>query len=754
MRTFREVEMHGQIASAAKQEDSQHIDFHHIVDFILRRWLLVLVTICAFVVAAGVISYSLTPKFTSTAQILLDSSSRSSLGSAIIGVDEQRDSTMVDSQIAILTSLNFLKRVVERENLTQDPEFGVRPAAPSWFAKMKGWIGLGGEVDNTRTTPTVAAVKPADGSMGADISPEVRDTIGRLRAALEVERVTRTPILSVSVTSVSAEKAARLANAVADAYIVDQLENRYEAARRASTWLTDRLQSLRDALRASEDAVQKFRSDNNLVAVDSKTLNEQQLSEINAQLVQIQTEAAAKLAKLEQARQLSANGGKIEALPDVMQSGVISDLRGRLAATSAREADLVSRYGERHPLVVNVRAERREIERQISAEISRIVANLKNDYEVAKSRADAMASNVAAVSGQTTAESGLTARLRELERDADANRTLYETFLGQAKLTNEQSEVNIKDARIITPAVVSGAPSFPKMRLFLAMGGLLGVMVGAGMAVLLDMLNAGFNSPRQVEEITGLPVLSSIEWVDLAADKGKDGVAVLQYLIGKPLSRFSESVRSLRAGVQMSDVDNPPQVVELTSASPGEGKTSLAIALAVSAATAGKRVLLIDCDLRRPSVSEQFALTERPGLVELLAQTASSEGILYRDKASGLYVLGSGAKTQSPPDLLGSGRMQQLMEQLRQSFDLIVLDAPPIGPVIDAAVLAPIADKVVFVVRWSSTAREFVRHSLERLAGDRKVCGIALNMVDLRRTPKYGRYSYYSSAYYKKYYVG
>ncbi|WP_306888057.1 GumC family protein [Ancylobacter amanitiformis] len=741
--------MHGQIAGVAKQEDSESFDFHHIVDFALRRWLLIVAIASTFVIVAVVISYSLTPRFTSTAQILLDSSSRNNLGVAIMGAEEQRDSTMVDSQIAILTSLNFLKRVVERENLIQDPEFGERPVARSWFDTMRGWLGFA-----PATRASLADSPGANVAAKGDISPAIRDTVARLRAALTVERVTRTPILSVSVTSISPQKASNLANAIADAYIVDQLENRYEAARRASSWLSDRLQSLREGLRKSEQAVQKFRSDNNLVSVDSRTLNEQQLSEVNAELVQIQTEAAGKLAKYEQARQLMASGGKVEAIPDVMSSGVISDLRGRLAATSAREADLVSRYGERHPLVVNVRAERREIERLITGEISRIVANLKNDYEVAKSRADAMSANVAAVSGQTTADNALTVHLRELERDADANRTLYETFLGQAKLTSEQSEVTIQDARIITPAVVSSAPSFPKKKILVAVGGLLGVMAGIGIALLMEMLNAGFNSPRQVEESTGLPVLSSIEWVDLSGEKGKDSVPVLDYLISKPLSRFSESVRSLRAGVQMSDVDNPPQVIELTSASPGEGKTSLAIALAVSAATSGKRVLLIDCDLRRPSVSQQFGLTERAGLVELLAQTASSEGILYRDKSSGLYVLGSGAKTQSPPDLLSSGRMQSLVEQLRQSFDLIVLDAPPIGPVVDAAVLAPIADKLVFVVRWNSTAREFVRHSLERLAGDRKVCGIAFNMVDLRRTPKYGRYSYYSSAYYKKYYVG
>lgn len=741
--------MHGQIANPAKTDESEKVDLHHIIDFLLRRWIVIAVTAATVVALTTVVAFTLTPKYTSTVEILLDPASRKNLGLNFPGVEEQADAAMVGSQIAILNSLNFLRRVVEQEKLA--PKAGAAPSFSfaGWVGDLLGWGASSGDGGEAGAEVANAATGDA-----AAFSPELRAGIGELRAAMSVAQVGKAPIMSISMTTTDPALSARLANAIADAYIVDQLENRFEAARRASSWLTDRLQSLREKLRISEEAVAQFRTDNNLLSVNAKTLNEQQLSEVSAELVQIQTETAAKLAKYEQARKLLESGGKADSIPDVMQSAVIGDLRGKLSTAAAREADLVSRYGERHPLVVNVRAERSQYERMISAEIQRVVANLKNDYEVAKSRADAMSANVAAASGQANTESALTVKLRELERDAQANRTLYETFLQQAKLTSEQSEVTMKDARIITPALPSGVPSFPKKQLFVFIGAALGLMIGVALAFLLDLLNTGFNSPRQLEEATGLPVLSSIEWVDLNDSKAGEGVSVVNYLIEKPLSRFSESIRSLRAGVQMSDVDNPPQVVELTSASPGEGKTSLSIALAVSAATSGKRVVLIDCDLRRPSVSQQFNLTDRPGLVELLAQTAAADGILHRDKSSGLYVMGSGAKTQSPPDLLGSARMQHLIEQLRQSFDLIVLDAPPIGPVVDASVLAPIVDKVIFVVRWSTTAREFVRHSLERIPGDRKICGLAFNMVDLRRTPKYGRYSYYSSAYYKKYYVG
>lgn len=740
--------MHGQITRSPAADDDDRIDLHQVVDFLVRRRLLIgFIAVLTMALAVGS-AFLLTPRYTSTAEILLDQTSRSVLGNQLSGMDAASvaAASNIENQISIIESLNLLRRVVEKENLVDDPEFGSRAPGRSWRTTLWSLFGQ---------TPQAAAPVPPP-EPGADAIPnDVRASIYRLRGALLVERVGRSYILQISVTSTDPKRAARLANAVADAFIVDQLETRFDAARRASDWLNDRLQRLRGALRHSEEAVSAFRTEHNLVSVGARSLNEQQLSEISAELVQVETEAAEKQAKYEQAKKILDEGGNLATLPDVIRSGVVTNLRSRHAEVSGREADLVTRYGERHPLVVNVRAERREIERQISAEINRIVANLENDYDVARTRAAAMAANVAAASGQNTSDNALAVKLRELERDAAANRTLYETFLSQSKVTSEQSEMDIRDARIITPALPSGSPSFPRKSLFLAAGTVLGLVLGIGLAALLDLLNAGFSSPRQLEEATGLPVLSSVEWVNFAeGEKTGSAIPVLDFLAAKPLSRFSESIRSLRAGVQMSDVDNPPRVIEVTSASPSEGKTSIALAIAASAASSGKRVVLIDCDLRRPSITQQFGLDDKPGLVEWLAQTVASDGLLHRHSASGIYVLGAGGKSQNPPDLLGSARMQHLIEQLRDNFDLVVMDAPPVGPVVDAAILAQVADKVLFVVRWNATAREFVRHSIERIPGERKICGIALNMIDLRGTPKYGRYSYHSSAYYKKYYVG
>lgn len=733
--------MHGKFPIAHLPMEVETLDFRRIIDFLLRRWRLVAATAAVVTALTILVLMALTPRYTSTAQILLDLKSEKSSGIDAIIADAVTDNSLIDSQISILESSSLLGRVVDSQNLVNDPEFGTpQDAGRPWYALITDLIFPKG--DTTATADQLAALQK-------------QAAVGRLWRALDVQRVQRTYVVTISVTSIDPQKAARLANAVADAFVVDQLEARYEAAKTASDWLSGRLQTLRETLRKSEEAVEQFRSQYGLVATATGTINEQQLSEINANLVSARADAAEKRAKYDQAQRLISEGGNVQTIPDVIKSPVVASLRGQQADVTRREADLVTRYGERHPLVVNVRAERREIERQISAEVTRIIANLKNDYDVANSRVDSLTLSVQAATGQTGSDNALAIKLRELDRDATANRTLYEAFLTQSKTLAEQSTVQSREARLITPAVASTAPSFPKKTLFTALGGVAGVFLGLGLAVTLEMLSSGFTSPKQLEEATGLPVLASIEYIQPGELPAADGtiLPIARFLLEKPLSRFSESMRSLRAGLQMSDVDNPPKVIQVASAVPGEGKTLISIALATSMAASGKRVVLLDCDLRRPALTERYGLNERPGIVQLLTQTTSPEGILHQDTASGVYVLPAGGRSQSPPDLLGSARMAQLIEQLRNSFDYVILDAPPLGPVIDATVLSHLSDKVVYVVRWSSTSRELVQQALGQVHGERKVAGFALNMIDIRNTPKYGPYSYYSSNYYKQYYV-
>jgi succinoglycan biosynthesis transport protein ExoP len=254
-----------------------------------------------------------------------------------------------------------------------------------------------------------------------------------------------------------------------------------------------------------------------------------------------------------------------------------------------------------------------------------------------------------------------------------------------------------------------------------------------------------------------VPLLASVNVMNAKelTVKGKV-IQIPLYPAVMPLARFSEAIRMLRSGIQMADVDNPPKVIQLTSTVPNEGKTTIAMSLAVSAAVSGLKVLFVDSDLRHTSASNFFGMVKQSGLVNVLLGDANPQDVIQFNEEAKLWVLSAGSKTRNPADLLGSNRMKELIEQCRQNFDFIVFDSPPIGPVIDPVILSQLSDAVVYIVRWASTSRELVQQSIQRVSGE-KVAGVVFNMVNERAAQKYGKYAYqfyYGARSYKKYYDG
>lgn len=734
-------------------EQASGFDIREAINFVWRQWKFIAGVTALAVLIGAIYIVRQVPLYTASSQLLLDPRKEKAAGQDAVLTDAILDLPAIESQIAIIKSSSLLRRVVEKERLVNDSEFGAGPsgAGSDILASIKGFF----------TRSETAEPKPAQpvqvSSDLSDASPEVIATVENLKGAVAVTRAGQALVLNVSFTSADPAKAARLANAVSDAYVVDKLDARFEAAKRASSWLNDRLVELRQKLRESEEAVARFKADNNLVAsTQGASLSQEQLGQLNSRLVQARAETAEKKARLDLLNKIQNGGGNISALPDIMNSGTIADLRKQENDLQRQEADLRARYSDRYPAVVNIRAQISDVRRAMSAEIGRLTINIQNEYQLAKARQEAVEKTLREVTGQTDVDNTKLISLRELERTAAVNKSLFEDFLQRARVTQEQSTFEARDARVITPALSPQFPSSPKKLQITFLSLILGLMAGVGGAYTLELLNAGFTTPRQVEEQLDMPLLASISKME-SRDLAVDGavLSMPEYPLIKPLSRFSEAVRSLRSAIQMSDVDNPPKVLQLTSTIPGEGKSTLAMTIAVSAAQSGQKVLVIDCDLRHPSTSRYFKADQKVGLVDYLIGSVELQQAVMFDEKTGLWVLPAGSKTQNPPDLLGSDRLKQLMTALRQKFDLIIVDTPPMGPVVDPLIVSHIVDKVIYVVRWASTAREMIGHSIQRLSGHKKVAGVVFNYVVDAQAQKYGKYAYsyyYGGRYYKKYY--
>jgi succinoglycan biosynthesis transport protein ExoP len=716
------------IPTRVDTEPPEHtFELRQYLNFVWRHWMFI-ASVTAFVFLMAVIYLvRATPLYTATTQVLLEHAEKAPTDTGSSDFYRLNDFSFIENQLAILRSDSLLRRVVIKERLAVPPPIVKEPQS----------------TDVPKEDPTSAE------------DQAILNGINSLRGALAVSRIGKAQVLNISITSEDPTRAAQLANAVADSYVVNQLDARFESAKRASGWLSDRLVELRQQLGDSEAAVTKFRNEHGLIrSGPTIALNDQQLAEINSKLIAARTDAAEKKTRVDFLADVAGGKKTLDSLPDSFQltGGGMASLRAKLADASQRQADLLARYNSRHPAVVNVEAEKRDIERSIAAETQRIIQDVKSEYALAKARLDTTEQAMREATGQGGLDNGDSIRLRELERTAAVNKTLFEEFLQKAKITDEQSTFRARDVRVIVPAQ-PGGQSFPNTRKVLLIALFAGLGLGVGGAIAMEMLKAGFTTPREVEEALGIPVLASVRQMK-KSQLVKDGksVPVPFYQMHYPLSPFSEAMRTLRSSIHMSDVDQPPKVIHVTSARPREGKTTIAVSLAISAAFAGLKVVLVDADLRHPSASRLFKLEQEKGLVDLLIGATTADNVLRFHKDLNLMVIPAGSKSLNPPDVLGSERMKELISRLRETFDYVVLDTPPVGPVVDPVIVANLADKTIFVVQWASTPRELVETSIQQVSTQKRVAGVVFNSVNQDRAKKYGG-EYYHGKRYEKYYI-
>lgn len=682
----------------------------------------------AMMVLALVLTLILPSRYKGETVIMLDPRKTNMSNLASILSDMPADSSAIRSEIDIITSRAVIDRVIDRLHLMQDADFNNSLHGTGWLLRL------------------LSSHRPED---QAEQQAEDKTLVAeKLFKHLEAENDGRSYSIKITYYDGQAERAAAIANAFADEYLNDQLEVKFDVVKRANSWLGKRLNELQGQVREAEHAVEEYKTANNLVDVGDESLTQEQMSNIDEQLVAARAELSQAEARLNSVKNIS--GAQLETSSMVMASPLIQQLKQQEAEVRRKEADLATRYGDRHPAMIDVRNELRSIQGKIDEEMRKSVAVLRNDYDIAKSKVASLEEQLSKLKAEAGEGNKAMVTLHELQRQANASRSLYEGFLDRFKQVGAQQDMQIADSRIIARANVPVKPYFPNLAIFIGLGMALGVILGFMSALLLEYLHRGLRSLSDAETLYGVPGLGIVPLAEAEA-----GHLPTDYILKKPMSIFAESMRSVRAAIHFSNVDKPPRTIVVTSTMPGEGKTIVSTALARLQAKAGHKVIIIDADMRRPRLHSVMSLDKtKPDLAKILAGEATLEEAIQKD-ASGADVVIASGRTPNPQDLLTSQQMTKLLDRLKQEYDMVIIDTPPILAVADAALVAQSADAVIYIARWSSTPREVIGEGLKQLRKfNVRLAGLVLNQVDLEDRRQYG-YDDYGHYYgkYKNYYA-
>ena len=710
-----------------------------------RRRLSILILIFCVSLFCGIIYlYVAPPKFTAQAELLIDTKKGQPFPQQQSSATEvAMDSAAVDSQIQLLKSENVASAVVKDLNLTNDPEFiGSRPGV---LGTILGYL------------------RPSGGPPPEfELQQRAHNAFER---GLTARRIGTTYVIEVGFLSLNPERAAQIANATADAYIVDQLDAKYEATRRASTWLQERIQELRQQASTAENAVLDFKKANNIVDTGGRLIGEQQLAELNSQLVIARANTAEARARLNRISEITKHDvsdidnilrSPDPAVADALHNDVINKLRSEFLDLANREQVYSARLGHNHLLVVNLRNQMFEIRRSIMDELKRIAETFKSDYEIAIAREQSVEKSLAEAVSQTQTTNQAQIKLKDLDSNAQTYRALHDTFVQRYMESLQQQSFPFTEARVITHAVRPLTKSQPSSMLVMAAASVGGLLLAFGVAVLIDISERGFRTSEQVEQelhtscLAVVPVVGAEPETPLRAysPKQNDGrsarqtkpVGILGSVIANPFSRFAEAFRSIKVGIDLFSLAKPNKASGITSTHPGEGKSTIAANLARLVSHAGGKAILLDCDLRNPSLSRALAPGAELGLLDILSGRASFKDVVLHDTTTALPFVPMVAKTRlsHTNEILASPSMKKLMDSLREVYDYVFIDLPPLVPVVDVRSTNQIVDSYLLVVEWGRTGVDVV----ERALGSapliyENLMGVVLNKADLEAMRHY-----------------
>ncbi len=572
-----------------------------------------------------------------------------------------------------------------------------------------------------------------------------------IQGLLKVKGGKQSSIISVSYESKDPQLAADVVNAVADAYIEFGLNSRFNSAKKNANWLNEQLTELKENLKASELALETYQKRKGLIeSSQQQSIATTQLSTLNRELIRAQTKRSEAEILYNQVKSLSDKEMDYASLGPVLNSETVEDLLREVTKASRRVNELnelySKRYRDTHPEMIVAKSDLEAVNQRLKLEMQKYVNNIKKDYQATTAHEKQLKSLIRKQKGELSDLKGVSFELAQLERNMENDRKIYENFLSRFQEANISEEYDASNIRIVDSASVPSQPTKPRKRLIVLISGVLGLFLGLMLAFLREALDNTFKTTDNIEEKLGIPSLGLTAMVKA----GRKSVIPERQFVSDPRSQFSENINNIRTGLLFSNIDHPPQVTLVTSATGAEGKSTLAANLAASLGQLDN-TLLLEVDLRKPSLANTLKITRAPGLSDLVANQAAWDQIAISKvgkEDSDFYAVTCGTLPPNPLELISSQHFQQILEKLKARFKYIVLDAPPILAVSDAAVLGQLSDSVIMAVKAESTTIKMAQEAVSRLKKSNvHVTGAVLTQAEPRRMSYYGGHYYHASYY-------
>lgn len=718
-----------------REEPEGGFGLSDVLSLLRRRWWVIAALTLLITSAAAAVLMMIPNRYDASATVQIDPRKRTIVQLENVISDLRTDTSVVESEVEILKSAPLAMRVIDKLGLRTDSEF----AEPGPIGKTMAALGLNTwRLQKSKDqAPEAGAISDAISGLikGAEKSranPIHDEVTSQFASRLKIFRVRNSLVIEIRFTAKDPVKAAKIANTVAEVYIQDQLDEKMRATAAATELLENKLEGLRFKLAEDERRVARYKADNNIVDSEGQLLLEKQMARVMEQAVMSRNTTAETNAKYQQVMAIAKQGRDKASMGDVLQSHTIRMLKEQQAKVTRREAELLTRYGPRHPEMLKIQAEVSDIQSQINTEVMQILANLKSDYEVATERERQLTAALNSIKEQQIGTAQASVKLRELEREVQTSKQVFESFLTRFKQTAETQTMQLADSRIIEYADVPLYPSSPKRKQMLMMALVAGLALGLGLAFLQEFMVPGMRRPEEVEQALGAPQIAEVpalERPDGAVLAPQQAVRLVNL---EPSGLFAEAIRNARHEIDSVNAMKGPRMILVASSLPGEGKTMIASNLAYHYAASGHRTLLIDGDMRRANLSRTLGITGGMGLYDVLAGEADPLSALLSEPRSGLYVLPSqrAAGPMSPAEALASPALTQVLKRVKEHFDVIIIDGPPLLPVVDGRILADHADQIVMTFVWRKTPKKLAKRAVKSLGANiDKIAGVIANKV-------------------------